>query len=321
MMRSTSPFAQHSGPLWRTFWRRDLFSRTLIRHLGGFTPGIEVDWTAMQAVLDVGCGTGAWATMLARRYPHLDVLGIDADPEVLEMAHTLAFTHDVTTARFLQQDVRTLDDSSLPTDHFALVHLAFLAEAILSVDYAALARSVLRLLRPGGVLVWTEAEMPLTTSVACERLFALTLQAIDHAGQRFLMRDWGMPRRTLVGPPRTFLGITPMLGHWLRTAGYENQQQAVAALDVSHGQPLHSQFVNAVLEFARRIQPFLVQQGVMTEAAGEQMHEEVYRELRAPDFCGIAYVLTLSAHEPMAKDCSSRQANVSSSAQKESVSA
>lgn len=259
--------------------------------------------------------------MLARRYPHLDVLGIDADPEVLEMAHTLAFTHDVTTARFLQQDVRTLDESFLPSNHFDLVHLAFLAEAILSVDYTALARSVLRLLRPGGVLVWTEAEMPLTTSASCERLFALTLQAIDHAGQRFLMLDWGMSGRTLVGPSRTFLGITPMLGHWLRTAGYENQQQAVAALDVSHGQPLHSQFVNAVLEFARRIQLFLVQHGVMSEAACEQMLEEVYRELRAPDFCGMAYVLTLSAHKPVAKDHSSRQANVSSSSQKESVSA
>lgn len=306
MMQSTSPFAQHPGPLWRTFWRRDLFSRTLIRHLGGLTPGLEVDWTALQAVLDVGCGTGAWVTMLARRYPHLDVLGIDADPTVLEMAHTPVFTHDVTTARFLQQDVRTLDESSFPTDHFDLVHLAFLAEAILSVDYVALARSLFRLLRPGGVLVWTEAELPLTTGAACERLFALTAQALEQARQTFFMREWGGVWHSPV--ERHYLGITPMLGHWLRAAGYENQQQTVAALDVSHGQPLHSQFVNAVLEFARRIQPFLVQHGVVEEAACEQLCEEVYRELRAPDFYGMAYVLTVSASRPAIEDRHSRQA-------------
>lgn len=314
MIRSISPFVQHSGPLWRAFWRRDLFSRSLIRHLGGFTPSLSVDWTQMKAVLDVGCGTGAWASLLAQRSPHLDVLGIDNDPAILEMAHTLAFTHEIATIRFALQDVRTLNESSLSSS-FDLVHLAFLAEAILTVDYAALTRSLLRLLRPGGVLVWTEAEMPITTGAACERLFALTLQAIDHAGQRFLMRDWGMPGRTLSGPPRTFLGITPMLGHWLRTAGYENQQQMVAALDVSHGQPLYNQFVNAVLEFGKRIQLFLVQHGVIEEAECEQLREQVYRELRAPDFCGMAYILTISARKPTSGNSPALQANASSSPQ------
>lgn len=269
----------------------------------------------MKVVLDVGCGTGAWASLLAQRSPHLDVLGIDNDPAILEMAHTLAFTHEAATVRFALQDMRTLNESSLSSDSFDLVHLAFLAEAILTVDYAALTRSLLRLLRPSGTLVWTEAEMPLTTSAACERLFALTLQAIDHAGQRFLMRDWGMPGRTLSGPPRTFLGITPMLGHWLRTAGYENQQQTVATLDVSHSQPLSNQFVNAVLEFGKRIQPFLVQHGVIEEAECEPLREQVYRELRSPDFCGMGYIITISAHKPTSGNGLALQANVSSSSQ------
>lgn len=311
VMHPASPFVRHSGPLWRTFWRRDLFARTLMRHLGGFTPGLDVDWTQMQTVLDVGCGTGAWASLLAQRYPHLDVLGIDSDPAVLEMAETLAFTHDVVTVRFALQNGRTLDESSLSSEHLDLVHLAFLAEAILTVDYAALARSLFRLLRPGGLLVWTEAEMPLTTSAACERLFALTVQALEQARQTFFMREWGGVWHSPV--ERRYLGITPMLGHWLRAAGYENQQQTVAALDVSHSQPLHSQFVNAVLEFGKRIQLFLVQQGVIAEAECEHLREQVYHELRTPDFCGMGYVLTISARKPAIEGCSSRQVAVSSS--------
>lgn len=250
--------------------------------------------------------------LLARRFPHLDVLGIDSDSAALEMARAQAFTDGITTVRFLQQDVRALDENSLPRDHFDLVHVAFLSEAILSLDYAALSRSLLRLLRPGGVLVWTEAEMPLTTSAACERLFALVLQALEQAGQRFLMPDWNVPFPTLPLPPRAFLGITPMLGHWLRTTGYENQQQTVAALEVSHGQPLHSQFANSVLDFGRRIQPFLVQHGVIDEAECEQLCEAVYRELRTPDFCGMGYVLTISARKPVTEARSAHQTGVSS---------
>jgi len=313
MTRSSSPFVNHSGTHWRELWRRDLLSRSLIRHLGGFTPGLAVEWAQAHAVLDVGCGTGAWARTLARTHPHLDVFGIDTDVAALEMAHTLAFSQDVANTRFALQDMRTLDASTLPSDHFDLIHLAFLAEALLTIDYAALTRSLMRLLRPGGVLVWTEAEFPLTTSAACERLFALTLQALDRAGQSFFLPAVCVPWKTLAGPERTFLGITPRLCLWLREAGYEHQRQAVAALEVSHGQPLSSQFVNAVLEFGARIQPWLVQQGVIGEPECLQLREEVYRELRSPEFCGMGYVLTISARKLAVADSSSCQADASSS--------
>jgi len=313
--RSPSPFVNHSGTHWRELWRRDLLARSLIRHLGAFTPGLVVDWAQAHAVLDVGCGTGAWARTLARAYPHLDVLGIDCDVTVLEMAHTLAFSHEVANARFAMQDVRSLDAGALPPGHFDVIHVAFLAEALLSIDYAALARSLMRLLRPGGVLVWTEAEFPLTLSAACERLFALTLQAIDRAGQSFLLPAVRSPWHTLAGPERTFLGITPMLGMWLREAAYEEQQEIVAALEVSRGQPLYSQFVNAALEFGKRIQPFLAQHQVISEPECERLREEMYADLRRPDFCGMAYVFTISACKAVVADSSSRQADVFSSQQ------
>ncbi|PVF91453.1 S-adenosyl-L-methionine-dependent methyltransferase [Serendipita vermifera] len=39
-----------------------------------------------QKVLDVGCGTGVWATDMARRFPHVSVLGIDLAPLVHDPA-------------------------------------------------------------------------------------------------------------------------------------------------------------------------------------------------------------------------------------------
>lgn len=314
-IRSPSPFVKLPATVWHELWRQDLLARSLIRHLGGFVPTGTVDVAQAQAVLDVGCGTGAWARTLAHTHPHLDVLGIDCDVTALDMACNLVFTHEIANARFALQDVRALDESALPPDHFDLIHVAFLAEALLSVDYAALARYLLRLLRPGGVLVWTEAELPLTLSAACERLFALMLQAIDRAGQSFLLPAVRSPWNTLADPERTFLGITPMLGMWLREAGYEEFQERVAALEISRGQPLYSQFVNAVLSFGKRIQPFLVQQGVISETECEQLRKEVYTEVRRPDFCGMGYVLTVSARKAILADASPCQADVLSSQQ------
>lgn len=41
-------------------------------------------------LMDVGCGTGTFVIAVKRRYPHLDVVGVDPDPKVLERARVKA---------------------------------------------------------------------------------------------------------------------------------------------------------------------------------------------------------------------------------------
>jgi SAM-dependent methyltransferase len=43
-------------------------------------------WTAFTTVLEVGCGTGLYARILRLSYPHIDYLGLDANPEALLLA-------------------------------------------------------------------------------------------------------------------------------------------------------------------------------------------------------------------------------------------
>ena len=39
-----------------------------------------------ECVLDIGCGTGTFATLLKRRYPAVEVVGLDPDPRALARA-------------------------------------------------------------------------------------------------------------------------------------------------------------------------------------------------------------------------------------------
>src|SRR5436190_73544 len=67
------------------------------------------------------------------------------------------------------------------------------ARSVLTADYPTLARMCAALCRPGGIVCWTEAELPITTSAAFERLTAFVCEALQRAGQRFIsesMWEW-----------------------------------------------------------------------------------------------------------------------------------
>lgn len=67
--------------LLRLTTREGAFRRMVVEHLqlrGGLR------------VLDLGCGTGSLALLIKRLHPHVEVVGIDADPDVLAIARAKA---------------------------------------------------------------------------------------------------------------------------------------------------------------------------------------------------------------------------------------
>ncbi|WP_369167049.1 methyltransferase domain-containing protein [Streptomyces sp. R28] len=106
---------------------------------------------ARPLVVDLGCGPGSLAARLARRLPHADIVGVDMDPLLLELART----HHPDAARYVDTVIgeegwtkalrlaRPLDAAVSTT---ALHYLS--ADALYRVY-----RQLAALLRPGGVLV------------------------------------------------------------------------------------------------------------------------------------------------------------------------
>ena len=119
----------------------------------------------IRRILDVGCGTGELARLLARRYPAARVVAADFTRAMLEKAiaipATVRLRHRLDVARATALHLPFADGSfDLVTNAFVLRNLA---------DVPAAFREIRRVLSPDGSLLMLEITEP--TSLAVARIF------------------------------------------------------------------------------------------------------------------------------------------------------
>ncbi|KUL28110.1 class I SAM-dependent methyltransferase [Streptomyces regalis] len=106
---------------------------------------------ARPSIVDLGCGPGSLAARLARRLPDADIVGVDMDPLLLELART----HHADAARYVDAEIgqdgwaRALQLDRPLDAAVSTTALHYLSADTLRRTYRHLAA----LLRPGGVLV------------------------------------------------------------------------------------------------------------------------------------------------------------------------
>ena len=296
------PFALDGEELHRQWELVEVLSQAL----GNPLEIAQMEGSDPQTVLDVGCGVGGWSLELARLAPAARVIGLDARPACVAFARRMARQRGLSNARFLAQDLQTVQAAagSFTPGSLDLIHLAFMAPSLLTTSYPALLAALFPLARPGGLLLWTETELPITTSPACERFTSLICQALDSAGQSFvpsLFRELAELRQERTGHPpveRRHVGITMMMGSWLRECGFQQVECHAHAVEVSAGTRAHPTYVRQIEVALRQIRPWLLAQGLLDEQAYTGLSSQVLAQVQQEDFCGLCYLLTVRGQTP-----------------------
>jgi ubiquinone/menaquinone biosynthesis C-methylase UbiE len=127
----------------------DLIIRSTIRESTFKSKLIEQ--TRLQAgnrALDLGCGTGTLALLLKSRYPQADVLGIDSDPQILQIARGKRIRSGI------EVEFEQAFSFALPfaDDSFDCVVSSLVFHHLTRERKLSSLREALRILRPGGRL-------------------------------------------------------------------------------------------------------------------------------------------------------------------------
>ena len=256
--------------------------RILTRCMGGlFQP--QLDLTGLHNILDIACGPGGWALDVARAYPALQVTGIDISRIMTEFDRYQAREQELPNAHFVVMNA--LKPLDFPDNSFDFVNARFVSSFIPRSAWGQFMQETKRVLRPGGTIRLTEYEANICNSFAIEKLGELTAKALQKAGLSFSPTGWQV-------------AITPMLGKFLRDAGYQHIEKTAHIIDASAGAVEYtSQFQNTLVA-GKLIQPFLVKMGVTTPQEAESLYEQAIEEMMAPDYCALFYFLSAWGEKP-----------------------
>ncbi len=247
--------------------------RQLSELMGGLMPPYVVPAHGSH-VLDIGWGMGESVHELALKYPSGHITGIDMDISTVVQAQSLVRGLD--NAVIIVQDFHYLDDTVLTPASFGLIHLHFLAGEISLEHFPPFLLSLARISRPGGLLVWTEAELPITTSLACQHLCALILQALQASGYALSQGN--------------SLGLTAQMSGMLDDAGYRCTHSKAYAIDISAKSKGNHAFITQLSLSRSQIRAFLLESELTTITEFEDLYVEMQQEIHEEQFCGLLYV-------------------------------
>lgn len=121
-------------------------------------------------VLDLGSGGGHWAISMAKRHPHIHVMGIDNRLTATRTAYTHARWQQATQLNFQQMEI---DQSlALADNWFDLVHIQNMS-TLRPLNWETLLAEMIRVTRPGGWLNIVSIMNGQTSSTAFNRLLEL----------------------------------------------------------------------------------------------------------------------------------------------------
>jgi len=256
--------------------------RLLTRVMGGVFPE-HFDLSHVSHILDIGCGPGGWVLDVAFENAKINVVGIDISQQMVEYARAHAEAQGMNNASF--QVMNALESLAFDDNSFDVVNARYIQAFMMKTSWAPLMKEIMRILRPGGRVLLTDGEWSISNSPAFEKMGAMLTHVGTLTGRSF-------------SPDGRHIGITPMLGRFLRDAGFVDIQRKAHVLDFSAGAEDYGNTYQDLMAGLKLLEPFLVLAKVTTEEEFEELYQQALAELMLDSFCGVGYMLTVWGKKP-----------------------
>ncbi|HLG61918.1 MAG TPA: class I SAM-dependent methyltransferase [Ktedonosporobacter sp.] len=244
----------------------------------------QVDLSKVYHVLDVACGPGEWARDVAFHYPEMKVAGVDINRTMIEYARDMALVRKLDNVTYRVMNV--LEPLDFPDNAFDFVNARFLVGLMSPSAWPELVKECMRITRPGGIIRLTECDnMGTTNSPAYNRLKQIAVTAMQKAGRTF-------------SPDGLSMGITNLLGRFLRDAGCQNIQRSAYAIDYSAGEKAHAAVCLDIQMATKLSQPFMVKMGVTDNKEMDDLYEQMVNEMEAETFNGLWIIVSVWGEKP-----------------------
>ena len=250
--------------------------------MGGLFPE-GIDLTDVHRMLDIACGPGGWVLETAFAHSDIDVVGVDISETMIAYATAQAKVQGLENASF--RVMNALKPLDFADGSFDLVNTRLIVAFMLPQKWPWFIQECLRILRPGGILRFTDLEWGLSNKAAFEKTCGLFNQALRKAGQSF-------------SPNGLHMGLLPMLRRFLQDAGCHNIGRLAHVIEFSYGTEAHDGFYHDLAVAFKLLQPFITKWQVATQAELDVLYQQVLLEMQLEDFCAVWILLTVWGYKP-----------------------
>lgn len=265
----------------RLMYQDRLFTKQMGGVLHEYTSG---EMSRLRHVLDIACGPGGWVIDFAFQNQKTQVMGVDISRQMITFAASQAASQGLENATFRHMDL--LKPLLFDDNTFDLVNARFLFGFMPRDAWIPLVRECLRILRPGGTLRLTEMGESSSSSPAGEQMGRLFSQALHKVGRSF-------------SPDGYKMGISHMLRRFLMDVGFGDVSPTATVIDSSAGTEAHWQSIENASTLYQVVKPFIVNTGLISEEAYDDLYMQALTEIRQEDFSAITFLLTVTGKKPM----------------------